>query len=153
MEVIDTDFRHRSPEDESTITMLHYDGNMLQHDLKNARYAFIGLMIVNVIGMIMGFYKHTVEDVLLEGLFLLAMYGFCAWYVGRNPKVAMLIGVSVYLLQIVVYAILVPATLAQGIILKIALIYYLAKGLNAAFKFEKVQAGLLAYGEELTIRI
>ncbi len=151
MEILDAGIRHQSPEDESAISLLQYDASLLRKDLGKARLALFLLIITNVAGMIIGFSKHEAQDVWLEGLILVGVYAGCAWYMSRNAKTALIIGASMYALQVIVYALLMPETLAKGIILKAIIVFYFVKGLIAASKLEKIRESLREYGEELSL--
>ncbi|MGH8707730.1 MAG: zinc ribbon domain-containing protein [Burkholderiales bacterium] len=72
------------------------------------------------------------KGVLIVNLVLAAIMVALAWWGRRAPLAAVLVATAAYAVVIVTNAIADPATLGQGIILKIIIIAFLVKGIKAA---------------------
>jgi hypothetical protein len=151
MEILDNEFRSVAPEDEKKVGALHYEASMAAKGIRQARIALYVLMGLAVVSMAIGAFQHDLWDVLLEGCFWLLVFGGVAWFVPMRPRVALIVGLSAYILQIIAYALLEPSNLAKGLLLKAVVIYYLAKGISAALRLEKINAELSSYGQEASI--
>jgi hypothetical protein len=151
MEILDNEFRSVAPEDEKKIGALHYEASMAAKGIRQARIALYVLMGLAVVSMVVGYFQHDLWDVLLEGCFWLAAFSAAAWFAPARPRIALIAGLSIYILQVIAYGLLEPTTLARGLILKAAVIYYLAKGISAALQIEKINAELRIYGQEASI--
>jgi len=72
------------------------------------------------------------KSVLVVNLVLAAIMAGLAWWGRKAPLAAVLIATATYAVVIVASAIADPATLGQGIIVKIIIIAFLVKGIKAA---------------------
>lgn len=72
------------------------------------------------------------KSVLIVNLVLAAIMAALAWWGRRAPLAAVLVATATYAVVIVANAIADPATLGQGVILKIIIIAFLVKGIKAA---------------------
>ncbi len=72
------------------------------------------------------------KSVLAVNLVLAAIMAGLAWWGRRAPLAAVLIATATYAVVIVANAIQDPATLGQGVIVKIIIIMFLVKGIKAA---------------------
>ena len=78
--------------------------------------------------------------VLAVNLILAAIMAVLAWWGRRSPLPAVLVAAAVYVVVIVFNAIADPATLGQGLIVKIIIIAFLAKGIKAALALRAANA-------------
>jgi hypothetical protein len=80
------------------------------------------------------------KGVLVVNLILAAIMAVLAWWGRRAPLPAVLIATAVYVVVIVFNAIADPATIGQGVIMKIIIIAFLAKGIKAALALRAANA-------------
>ena len=80
------------------------------------------------------------KGVLIVNLLLSAIMVLLAWWGRRAPLAAVLIATATYAVVIVANAIAEPATLGQGIIIKIIIIAFLIKGIKAALALRAANA-------------
>jgi hypothetical protein len=80
------------------------------------------------------------RGVLLVNLIIAAIMGALAFWSRRSPLPAVIIATATYVVVIVAGAIVDPATLGQGLILKIIIISLLVKGIKAALALRAANA-------------
>jgi hypothetical protein len=80
------------------------------------------------------------KGVLIMNLVLAAIMALLAWWGRRAPLAAVLIATATYAVVIVANAIQDPATLPQGLIVKIIIIAFLVKGIKAALALRALNA-------------
>lgn len=152
MEILDDDAKTRSPEDAVIIGRLKNEASALLQHLRNGRIAIIVLMVFVGIGVAIGLSQgNDPLDVAVESVILIGAYGFALWYFSKSPKVSLIIAGSLYLLNHLAYAMMLPESLFKGIILKAIMLYFLGKAIHSAFEFEKIRKELKGYGEELSV--
>jgi hypothetical protein len=78
--------------------------------------------------------------VLVVNLVLAAVMALLAWWGRRAPLAAVLIATATYAVVLVANAIQDPATLGQGVIMKIIIIAFLVKGIRAALALRALNA-------------
>jgi hypothetical protein len=78
--------------------------------------------------------------VLVVNLVLAAVMALLAWWGTRAPLAAVLIATATYAVVLVANAIQDPATIGQGMIMKIIIIAFLAKGIKAALALRALNA-------------
>jgi hypothetical protein len=109
---------------------------------KKVRNAIIVLFVIGVINAIMGF----VEAFIIDGHEIL--YGIIDWVVALifiglgilafySPYISLIIGLSFYLLLIVLMFVGEPTSLIRGIIWKFGVVYLLIRGIQHAKSAEK----------------
>lgn len=131
---------------EETITkinLLKIDANEYVKQIKSGRTTLYVLCGITVLGAIIGAtagndYDVSDSEVLIEGAILLVIYGICAVFIKKNPSVALLIALIVYILIILLSAIIDPESLISGILMKGLILFYIGRGVNAAFLLKKV---------------
>ena len=78
--------------------------------------------------------------VLLVNMVLAAVMAVLAWWGRRAPLAAVLLATATYAVVLVANAIADPATIGQGIIVKIIIIAFLVKGIKAALALRALNA-------------
>lgn len=123
------------------INLLKIEANDNIKGVKNARTALIVMAILTMIGVAAGLFMNPYEAssaaIIGEGLVLIVLYGLCAWGTHYRPRAAIVAGLLVYLIIIMLYALVDISTLYSGIFVKIGVIYFLTKGVSAAFQLDK----------------
>jgi hypothetical protein len=100
--------------------------------IKSARSAIFGLAaLFFIFGLFMGFGMGDYATMIVN-LVLCVIYLVLAAWCNQNPFGALLTAFIIYLTLIVINMLIDPATLFQGIIIKIVIIAWLAKGIRSA---------------------
>jgi len=100
--------------------------------VKSARNAILGLAaLFFIFGLFVGFGMDDFAT-MIANLILCVIYLVLAVWCNQNPFGAILTAFIIYLTLIVVNMLIDPATLFQGIIIKVVIIAWLAKGIRSA---------------------
>lgn len=100
--------------------------------IKSARNAIYGLSaLFFIFGLFMGFGMDDFATMIVN-LVLCVTYLVLAAWCSHNPFGAILTAFIIYLTLVVVNMLIDPATLFQGIIIKVVIIAWLAKGIRSA---------------------
>ena len=88
------------------------------------------------------FYMFTqnATDILITYSIQALIYLLLGFWSQKKPLIALVLALLVYLTTIVISGIVEPATLFKGIIIKIFIIVFLAKGINSALHIRKMKA-------------
>jgi len=99
------------------------------------------LFIIAALTMLWGVYYFFQlgkdSEILITYTILAVIYVVLGYWSQQKPLVALILGLLVYITIIVLAAIFEPATIFSGIIIKIFVIVYLAKGINAALHLKQ----------------
>lgn len=107
---------------------------------KLIRQARNTLFFIAGITLLFGIYAFFVlEDsaTLIAAALMAVIYLVLGYWSQQKPLVALVLALLLYATNIVLSAILDPATIYKGIILKIIIIVFLAKGINSALHLRK----------------
>jgi len=74
---------------------------------------------------------------LVASTILCIMYLLLAFWSSKKPLMALLLGLLLYLTTIIISAIVDPATIVKGLLIKIFIIAYLGKGIYSASSLNK----------------
>jgi hypothetical protein len=100
--------------------------------IKSARNAIYGLAaLFFIFGLFMGFGMDDFATMIVN-LILCVIYLVLAAWCNQNPFGAILTAFIIYMTIVLVNMVVDPATLFQGIIIKIVIIAWLAKGIRSA---------------------
>jgi hypothetical protein len=129
------------------ILLIQLDG---MHDkVKKARNALFITAGVMLLSYGVAFVQYGSAVMIEGGVVISAFVGFGFW-ANKNPFPAVLTGLIFLLTLYVLYAIVNPATIVSGIIIKIAIIAALVYGLKAALQAKKLKAELEAQKIDLS---
>ncbi len=135
------EYYEMDPEQLKRINLEKIELNANIKDVKNARVALIVLTCFAFLGAIINLgtnpYNVPVAEILIESAIIFLIYLACAIGVRYNPRVAITTGIAFYLLVIMLSAFVEASSILSGIIVKLIIIYYLGKGVQAAFSFNK----------------
>lgn len=109
---------------------------------KQIRAARNTLFIVGGINLAVGifyFFAHDLMEQLIAGGIIFLIYLGLGFWSQTKPLIALILGLLVYVSFIILAAILNPASIVSGIIWKVIIIAYLAKGINSARELQKQQ--------------
>lgn len=125
---------------------------------KQTREAVIALFAVGVLqalgGALLYFILKDAREVdpnvptvvLTMSLVLAAIYGALGFWARKSPLPATIVGLVLYLSLIGVSAVIDPATIGQGIIIKLLIIVALAKGVQAGVKYRQLREEMAKTG-------
>ena len=105
--------------------------------IKSARNT---LYVMSAITLVFGlFYFFQLQDiaVLVTNIILCIIYLVLAEWTSKKPMMALLLGLLLYLTTIIISAIFEPSTIIKGILWKVIIISYLAKGIYSASSIKK----------------
>jgi len=119
--------------------------------IKQGRLVLFALAGFSLLGIVSARYYITSsgviqEDVLIEGIVLIVIYLGAALYFPRNPLVSLAVGLSVFGLVHILSAIVEPASLYQGIVIKSIFLYGLLRGVFSAQTIRRQVTALQHYG-------
>jgi len=124
------------------INLLKIDANQCVKQIKEGRNALILLsfltMLGSIISMVRGSEFGNSSEIIIEGIILVTIYAVCAAFVKKNPRASLLTAFIIYILIILLSALVDPSTIISGILIKGLVIYFLLKGINAAFNLKKI---------------
>ena len=130
-----------SEESISQINLTKIDINENIKHIKNGRTALIVLGVFAIISIAIGSFYNPYEasfmEIIIEAGILAAIYAGCAIGVKFNPRNALIIGFSFYMLVQLLYLFVDATTLYKGLIVKIIIIYFLVKAMSASFQYRK----------------
>ena len=112
----------------------HMDADQKIKSARNVLYVIAGIILV--FGFI-SFFSDQDVAVLVTNVILGAIYLVLGSWTSKKPMVAILLGLLLYLTTIIISAIFDPSTIIRGVIFKILIIAYLAKGLYSASSIKK----------------
>ena len=112
----------------------HMDADKKIKSARNVLYVMAGITVLFGV-----FYFFMGQDiaVLVTNVVLGIIYLLLGSWTSKKPLAAILLGLLLYLTTIIISAILDPATLIKGVIFKIIIIAYLAKGVYSASSIKK----------------
>ena len=152
MDILDENFGETSPERDKIIQGLEMDCLYESSDIRKGRIALIALIILTAVSAVVGIKDgQDKNDMLIEVVFLLIIYGFAFWLSSSRPKIAFIVAFSAYFLMIAISAFIEPSTLFSGIVIKVVLIYFMGKAVLSSSKFEESRTELKKYGHELKV--
>ncbi len=103
---------------------------------RNTLYVIAGIILAA------GLFRYFInKDIfaLSTNFALSFIYLLLASWTSKKPLMAILLGLLLYITTIIISAILEPATLVSGILWKVIIISYLAKGVYSASSIKEVQ--------------
>jgi len=103
---------------------------------RNSLYIISGLSLL--FGMVY-YFMHDDTATLIASTILAIIYLVLGYWSQKRPLIALVLGLLVYLTIIVINALVDPDTIGKGIIIKILIIFYLAKGINSALQLRKAE--------------
>ena len=137
------DFHKTSPDDYEKIINLKREAFEEEKKVKNGKIT-LGIMIVLaiislIVSMTQGVGIHLVA---IDAIVLLGSYVFGFFYCDKNPKIAFMVVLVVYLLFQIAIMVLSPMAFVIGFIFKGILIYFLAMGLQGGMRLEDINRRL-----------
>jgi hypothetical protein len=112
----------------------HMDADKKIKSARNVLYVMAGITVL--FGVIYYFIEQDIA-LLVTNVLLGMIYLVLGFWTSKKPLVAILLGLLLYLTTIIISAIIEPETLIKGIIFKIIIIAYLAKGVYSASSIKK----------------
>ncbi len=143
------EYRARTKADFARIATLRKGAEGLRKKIKVSRvmlYLLAGLTPVGVLFSFLNDDAHFTE-VFIQGMTLMIVYLAVASYSIYNPHVGITLGLLVFLLVQIFYALMDYSILMKGLIFKIAILFFLARGVVAAFELKKINKALFELGE------
>lgn len=107
---------------------------------RNMLFIIAGLQLV--FSVVLTYINKEDEDKGIEQIFggvVAAIYVGLGFWAGKKPYVALIVSLVLYCLLIVLGAINDPATLAKGMIMRVAIIIALVKGIRKAKSLEELE--------------
>jgi len=124
--------------DVADIDMAHFNKQL--KNAANSLYYLAGVFVLT--GIIFYFIKNDDPDafvILLENLVLAFVFLALGGYARKKPLACIVSGLCLYAIVIILNVITNPATLFYGILVKIAIIGYLIKGIKSAIEIERLK--------------
>jgi len=84
------------------------------------------------------FFRFEDSATLIATGILAVIYVVLGYWSQKRPLIALVLGLLVFLTIVVIDAILDPSTIYKGIIIKVLVIGYLAKGINSAMQLRNI---------------
>ncbi len=103
---------------------------------RNTLFVVGGLMLLG--GLVYYFLNDDIASLIAGGV-LAIVFLILGFWSQQKPLIAIVLGLLVYLTNIVLAAIVEPSTIARGIIIKVVIIVFLIKGINSALHLRKSQ--------------
>ncbi len=123
------------------INLLKIEVNDNIKKVQYARYVFVGLCLLAVVGMIIGIgtneYGLKPAWIVGEAVIMIILYGTCGALLPRKPMLWIGVGLAIYILFHLLVFIAMPASIVQGFLIKIVVLAGLISGLVAAGKLKK----------------
>jgi len=120
------------------IDMEHFSKQL--KNAANSLYYLAGVFVVS--GLIVYLIKKDDPDsfaLLLENLILAFVFLALGGFARKKPLACIVSGLCLYVIVILLNAFVNPGTLFYGIIVKIAIIGYMIKGIKSAIEIEKIK--------------
>ena len=130
------------PKEESIFEVSNFELKKYQKHVSNARTALFviaGLMVLGGVISTMMQPKELLLDIWIEVLIMAGTFVVLAMIAETKPYHSLFAGLIIYVLYIVLYFLIDPATLSRGIILKIINISYLIKGIINAGEIKDIK--------------
>ena len=77
---------------------------------------------------------------------LCILYAACAFFVTKNAKASLVVGLGIFVLLKIGDALVDPFNIVRGFIVTIIILYFLIKAVSAAFKLDKINQQLMNLG-------
>lgn len=154
MEILDDDFRKINEDEAQLISQLKADAFMQVKPIKNARITLYVVAALTAIGILLLSFQLDSEidkfTFFAIGLSSALAFLILGLLVPKNPKVVLIIGLSVYgLLKLV--DMVGGANPLSGILGIILIGYFLVKGIQASIKFEEARKELQKLGHDFQL--
>ena len=101
---------------------------------RNTLYVMAGISLV--FGLILYYSSEEISILLTNGILAIIYIVLGSWST-KNPLMALLLGLLLYLTTIIISAVIEPTTLIKGILWKIIIVAYLGKGIYSASSIKK----------------
>lgn len=143
----DMDFHKTSPDDYEKIINLKREAFEEEKKVKNGKVT-LGIMIVlAIISLVFSLAQGVeIELVMVDAFLLLGSYLFGFFYCDKNPKIAFMVVLTVYLIFQIAIMFLAPIVFIVGVLFKGILVYFLAMGLQGAMRLEDINRRLISLG-------
>lgn len=105
---------------------------------------FVVATVQLVFGIILGSMmedKDAGQALIIASVALGVYFGALGFWARHSPLAALVVGLVSFVGLHVVNAVIDPMTIAQGLIMKVVVIYFLVKGVKAAMEAKKIRAG------------
>ncbi|HJP63349.1 MAG TPA: hypothetical protein VJ844_07890 [Mucilaginibacter sp.] len=106
----------------------------------NTLYYLCGIFVIY--GLITFFLKKDDDDVLayvLPNFILAIVFVALGGYTKKKPLACLISGFSLYIIVLILNAVNSPATLIQGIIVKVIIIGFLVRGIKSAIEVDRIK--------------
>ena len=149
MEILDQEYKKKPENDPIEVASLKQELSDYKKHILNGKTALYVLIFLTVIGGIVGYFISNMEliYVVIELVVYFIFYAIALNIFDEKPKTALIITLSIYVFQVIVNTLSDPTLLFKGFIFKIAFLYFLVKGIDAANKFETLKKKLEGMGE------
>lgn len=108
--------------------------------IKSARTTLFVISGLALLSGIIFFFMTDDSSTLIAGGILAIIYLGLGFWSQEKPLIALVLGLLVYLTNIVINAVIEPESIGKGIILKVIIILFLIKGINSALHLRKSQS-------------
>ncbi|WP_152558158.1 zinc ribbon domain-containing protein [Altibacter lentus] len=106
--------------------------------IKSARNSLYVVAGLSLFWGLIYFFRFEDSATLIATGILAVIYLALGYWSQKRPLIALVLGLLVFLTIVVIDAILDPSTIYKGIIIKILVIGYLAKGINSAMQLRNI---------------
>ena len=108
--------------------------------IKSARNTLFFIGAIQLLFSLFVYFMQDATEELIAGLVVFLIYIVLGFWSQTKPLIALILGLLVYLTLIGLSAIADPANIFKGIIVKVIIIAFLAKGINSALELRKKPA-------------
>lgn len=102
---------------------------------RNTLFVIAGITLLS--GLFMFYFQDDIAT-LIAAVIMTAIYVILGFWSQQKPLIALVCALLLYLTNIVLSAVIEPETIYKGIIIKIIIIVFLAKGINSALHLRKM---------------
>ena len=117
--------------------LARYKAAEAPRQIKSARNT---LFVIAGLAFLTGLFFYGIADdmaTLIAGGILAIVYLVLGYWSQQKPLIALVLGLLVYVTNMVINAIIEPETIYKGIIIKVVIIAFLIKGINSAMELRK----------------
>ena len=154
--ILDGDFNIENPENDfdketiKNINLTKIELNEAIHHVRQGRGAFIALIVLPLLALLILLANdpdfETMLGQIIQTGFLVVVYVSCLFGIRYNAKASLIIGFTIYALLIILDGLLDPRSLFEGILIKFFILFFMARGILAAFNIDKLLQKLSTLG-------
>lgn len=106
--------------------------------IRKARNTLFAIAALNLLVGLFYFFAQDDIATCIISIVLAIAYVVLGFWSQQKPLIALVLGLFVYLMTIAINAIVLPASIFSGLLIKIIVILFLAKGINSALHLKKI---------------